>query len=228
MEHLTRAPAAAAAVLTLALGAAGCGNDTASDVTTTGATPSSSASATPSLTPTERPTGTLTASPSSTPDASEMAEALGDAEECENDELDFEVEYPEAWWANERIEPDFEGGTPIPECTYFAPEPVELQPNAGLPGGIAIWFDAPAADAPEVQGDVLDRHETTVDDHDAVVVEYEPPVSGFSPEGTVIYKYLVAVDDGVLAAMTDAARHPDYEENKEILDAMMETLELED
>lgn len=200
-----------------ALALAGCVGTASTTPTPTTADETASPSPVPTSATTE------SASPSPAEDS-----ASADVAECENTELGYTVEYPADWWANERVEPDFAGGTPIPGCTYFAPKPVELQPNAGLPGGIAIWFDTPSAGAPEAQGEVLDREETTVDGQDAVVIEYEPPVGSFSPEGTVIYEYLVTTDDGVLAALTDAFRHPDYEPNKRILDAMMESLELED
>lgn len=194
-------------------------------------------SPTPTLVEAATPTPASSESPSPnspTHDASPTAQptehaAFEDAQSCENDDIGFTVEYPGDWWANERIEPDFDGGTPIPACTYFAPEPVALQPNAGLPPGVAIWFNVPSANAADSSGEELDGGEATVDGYDATIVEYVPRESGFSPEGTIIYTYVIDRDGERISALTNAFGHEDtYEENKRILDSMMETLDFED
>ena len=69
---------------------------------------------------------------------------------CTNEEFGFTVSYPAGWWANEALTPEDPALTPIPACTYFAEAPVELQPNAGLPAGIAVIVDV--ADAPAGAG----------------------------------------------------------------------------
>jgi hypothetical protein len=156
---------------------------------------------------------------------------LRDASECENEDLGYEVDYPEDWWANERVEPDDDNLTPIAACQFFAPDEVDLQPNAGLPNGVAIRFDL-LAEAVVLDGEILSDDETTVDERNARVVEREPtPSPGFVPEGSVVYQYIIEFDGGrQLAATTDNIHQHDarYEEAKAILDAMMATLELDD
>jgi len=197
-------------------------------------TDAATASASPSTTATPAaPDGseTATAGPSDTPSPTQGG-PLGDAAECENDELGYEVEYPGDWWANDRIEPEDDGLTPIAACQYFGPSEVELQPNAGLPNGIAIRFEIPEQEIDAPEDEILAEDETTVDDRDARVVETEPaPQAGFVPEGSLVYRYIVELDDGRrLVATTDNILQDEerYAESKAILDAMMETLEIED
>lgn len=200
---------------------------------TTGTT---SPSPTPITTATE--TAIATASPTSDGETASATASpaqggpLGNAQECENEELEYEVEYPGDWWANERVEPEDDNLTPIPACQYFAPSEVELQPNAGLPNGIAIRFDIPNQEIAVPDDEILNEDDTTVDEHDARVVETEPaPQPGFVPEGARMYRYIITLEDGrQLIATTDNILTDDalYEESKAILDAMIETLEIDD
>lgn len=155
---------------------------------------------------------------------------FADAQRCENEELGFSVEYPSGWWANERIDAEWVL-TPIPSCNYFAPDPVDLQPNAALPAGIAIRFDLRGSQVEmweTAHDEILSREETTVDGHDAVVWEVAPtPSAGFVPEGSLTYEYIITLRGGErLVATTDNILQPDvaYEESKAVLDRMMETI----
>jgi hypothetical protein len=213
------------AVLAAGLLAAAC---------TTAPEPDGTATATPSISPTTTATPgaeTPSASPSVTPSPTQGG-PLGDAAECENEELGYEVEYPGDWWANERIEPESEDLTPIPACQFFGPSEVELQPNAGLPNGTAIRFEIPEDMVEPPDDEIVSDEERTVADRDARVIETEPaPQEGFVPEGSLVYQYIIELADGrQLVAVTDNILQDDqrYAESKAILDAMMETLEIED
>lgn len=153
-----------------------------------------------------------------------------DAQSCTNEDVGFTVDYPAEWWANKTIEPTFEGGTPIAACTYFGPDEVELRPNAGLPQGIAIWFDVETQF--QVTGEELSSEEAEIDGRQAVVLETEATGSGgFEPAGTRSYRYIVGMDDGsqlLVATSTLYIGEAEYEDTKGILDWMMETLDLDD
>lgn len=155
---------------------------------------------------------------------------LGDAQSCTNDEIGFSVDYPEDWWANDRIEPAAQGLTPIPACMYFAPEQVELMPNSGLPPGIAVWFDHETQF--EITTEELSREELEIDGRRALLVETEATGdSGFEPEGTRTYRYIVDMGDGsevLVAASTLYVSDSEYEEAKPVLDAMIETLDFDE
>lgn len=191
-------------------------------------TPTETATATPEPTETATPEPTETATPSPTPES-----AFGDPETCTNDSIGYTVEYPGDWWANELIDPgeDDPGFTPIIACTYFAPEPVELRPNAGLPSGIAIQFTE-ADGVPQTAGERLAEDAVTVNGRDGIRFEDRPrPSAGFVPEGSLVYGYAIDTGDGrYLTATTDNILQEDalYEESKGVLDAMMETIEVHD
>lgn len=208
-----------------------------------GADTGDSPSALPAATATATTTGSASptgddASASASASASPTEGPLGDAAACENEELGYEVDYPEDWWANERIEPDQPTLTPIPECMYFAREPVDLQPNAGLPAGLAVHFDvregqeALDPELMESYGEVLGRDEDTVDDRPAVAWETEVTNGmSFTPAGSRTYQYVIELEDGSqLVAITDSVHQDeeDYEATKPILDAMMDSLEFDD
>lgn len=182
--------------------------------------------------PTATPARSSSTATSPSPSAHDEP-GFGDAAECENPELGYRVEYPAGWWANDLIDPgeDDPGFTPIIACTYFAPDPVELQPNAGLPSGIAVQFGAADAE-PVINGEILEEEAVPVDGREAVRrVEQPEPSPGFIPEGSLIYRYLIELDDGTyLMASTDNILQDDaaYEESRRVLDTMMDELDVED
>jgi hypothetical protein len=194
-------------------------------------TPLEPATSTAMASPAESATATVSPQETTSDRASPAPGPLGDADECENPELGYRVGYPGDWWANERVEPEDDNLTPIPACEYFAPSEVELQPNAGLPNGIAIRFELAEVLIDPPQEEIRDDRATTVDGHDARILETEPaPQPGFVPEGSRVYRYLIEVDDGRrLVATTDNILQDDaaYEASKDVLDAMMETLQIE-
>jgi hypothetical protein len=208
-------------IAALALGgctAQGSPAPTATETVPATATPSQTATAEPA----ESPSATATASPES---------AFDDPQTCTNPDLGFTVDYPGGWWANERVEPDDETLTPIEACTYFGPEEVALQPNAGLPAGIVIRFEA--RDQSDGAGDpeIVSRDQATVDGRTATVWEIRPaPQPGFIPEGTHMYEYFVDLADArrLVASTDDIQDAVPYEEAKEILDDMMSTIDIED
>ena len=220
--------------IALATVLAACSGPPGPETTDSASSPAAAASHTPVTTvaasSTQPPTPdgeTSSASPGPT-----QGGPLGDARECENEVLGYEVDYPGEWWANDRVEPEDDDLTAIAACQYFAPNEVELQPNAGLPNGIAVYFEIQDQPIDPPESEILSEEDTTVDELDARIVETEPaPQAGFIPEGSRMYSYLVDLEDGSqLVARTDNILQDDalYQESKAILDAMMETLEIED
>lgn len=175
------------------------------------------ASAVPSATP--EATASAAATPSPSP------EIFPDGQRCTNDTDGYLVEYPSDWYANEEIPPS-EGLDGIPACRYFAPEPFEVLPNAGLPSSVAIDFQR-VADEPPMGGTEISSEQLTVDGRDATVREFETTGDGFTPPGEMVYQYLISLDGGdMLVVSTDSQRDGDYSEHREVLDLMMETLSL--
>ena len=226
LTFATTLAAAAAAVVVVLIGLqlGGLlprGNDIGGQPSSVPATPSPSAPAVPS------------ASPSATPAPSPSEDGFPGGLGCTNEEFGFTVSYPADWWANEAVVPDDPALTPTPDCRYFAEEPVELQPNVGLPGGIAVIVDL--AEEPLGEGpanvEVVERRETEVDGRPASVEELEwTQDTEFQRAGDRNYAYRISLPDGqTLSVSTDTyisgADADTYAGHREILDRMMESLD---
>ena len=220
--------AAAVAIVVIGLqlgGLLGTDRDIGGEPSTAPTTPSASASAAPS------------ASEPATPAPSPSPDGFPGALECTNEEFGFTVSYPADWWANEAVVPEDPALTPIPACRYFAEEPVELQPNAGLPRGIAVIVDLAEESAggePTAGVEVIERRETDVDGQAATVEEREwTEDTLFQRAGDRNYAYLISLGDGrTLSVSTDTytsgADSDTYAQHREILDEMMESLDFSD
>jgi hypothetical protein len=175
--------------------------------------------------PTATPASTSSTSPTApqpAPSASASAQAYY---RCENSAEGYAVDVPEDWFANPEVTAR-EGGDDIPACRYFAPNEFEVRPNSGLPSTVAIGFQLVDAIAP-AGGTELSSSEATVDGHDALVREVEITEGGFLPAGTLVYEYYVTLDDGRnLWISTDSSRNGSYDDHREVMDQMMETLEI--
>lgn len=157
------------------------------------------------------------------------APAAPDAQRCDNPELGYAVSYPEDWFTNEAVAPDDPALDPIEACRYFGEEPFEVAPNAGLPSTVAISFSRQAEAPPPSDGaNVLSTEQVTVAGRPATVREFEGTVESlFFGAGDRAYEYLVELPAGdILQVSTTTDADGDYEEHKDVLDEMMETLEL--
>lgn len=214
-----------ATLIVAALAACGTSSSPTARPATASPTPTEAASPSPTATATPTPTESPTPTPSPTDES-----AFEDAQECENPELGYEVEYPAGWWANERVEAE-DPVANITECTFFAPSEIELEPGTDDLAGVAIRFDVVESDV-DRGGEILLDEETTVDGHEARIIEREPdPQPGFIQEGELIYQYVITLEGGdELVATTDTINQEEaaYEESKPILDAMMGTIEIDD
>lgn len=158
-----------------------------------------------------------TPSPSMT-DATTPMPSPGVAE-CTNEQDGYTVAYPDGWWANEFVE----GGEvdDVAACRFFAPEEIEIRP-ASQAAGMAIAIGRQPT-APPLEGEA-----TTVGGREAVVLEGVSTEDGpFDPAGTRTRQYWIELGDEWLVGTTSdgPAWEGDYDENVEILDAMMDSLE---
>jgi hypothetical protein len=223
--HLAFAPAlaAGAVVVTAVIVGLQLGNlllpgDVGSDPSATAVQPFSSGAASPALTP------------SPTTEPSPSADLFPNGNQCTNDEFGFTVSYPGDWWANEEVVPEDPALSPIPACTYFGEQPVELRPNAGVSDEVAIIVglaDEPLGDY-QPPYEVVESREATVDGRRATVEE------GVWTEDTVFfaaddrsYGYSIHLPSGetLRVSTSSTATLGAYEDHKQILDRMMETLE---
>jgi len=137
--------------------------------------------------------------------------------ECSNDEFDYTIGVPTGWYANEHVE----GGEldDVSGCRFFSPEDFSVQPQSGL-ADVAIGI-TPQRTEPE--GGTA----TTVGGRPAVVTETQTVEDGMEPAGTRHYDYWIELGEGLwlVAGTSDAPNFVgDYEQNRETLDAMMDSL----
>lgn len=203
-----------ALVTTLSLVAAACGNGDVIEADDTTGTSSATTTST-----------TMTTTSGAETTTSTQAGAVVLSQSCTNPEDGYSIQFPDGWFANE--------GELVPTCRFFHPEPFKV-PEATEVFDLAVTvrvddvpFSRVASDVDSLGEQVLSREEITVAGHQAVRVEAESTGDALLPEGVRSYRYHVEVDDGTLTATTHDVGDLAYETNKEVLDDMMETLELD-
>jgi hypothetical protein len=141
------------------------------------------------------------------------------SQQCSNTDDGYSVSLPRGWYYNERVE----GGDleDVAACRFFGPEDFYVAPQAGI-GGMAIAIGL-GNDGPP--GEMTPG--TTVDGKPAFVTETTVGEDGLEPAGTRHYDYWIEIgpDAWLVAGTSDAPNFVgDYEENKAVLDAMMDSL----
>lgn len=143
----------------------------------------------------------------------------GATRNCTNPEAGYSVEYPSDWATN--------SGETTPRCSYFHPRPFEVPPATEVFDlAVAISVQPVALETVSEQYGPDELEETTIADRQAVRVESVSTGEALLPEGIESYLYAVDLDGETLVAVTYNVDDLDYEHNKDVLDRMMETLEL--
>ena len=141
---------------------------------------------------------------------------------CVSAEGGFAIRYPDGWHTND--------GSVLPVCSFFHPEEFEL-PEGTEPPPLAVSVDREPVEFEQVTGEspavrILASEELEVSGRPAVRREVEATGEGLYQAGVRALEYLVDLDGETLIASTRSTGSLSYEENRTILDAMMETLEL--
>ena len=139
-------------------------------------------------------------------------------QQCTNPEAAYTVEFPDGWYVNGEVE----GGASddVAACRFFSPEPFEVRPGTSV-GGVAIAI-GPQEGGPPDAGEAK-----TVGGKPAVVVETVAETDGFEPAGTRHYSYWIELGAGewLVADTSDGPAYVGaYDENRAILDEMMDSL----
>lgn len=138
-------------------------------------------------------------------------------QQCTNPEEGYTVSLPRGWYYNETVEAD--GTDDVAACRFFSPSDFEVRPGSGV-SDVAIGIGREAT-APRAEGEA-----TTVGGKPTIVLETEAKDDSFDPAGTRYYQYWIDIgDEWLVATTTDAPDWVgDYDDNKAVLDAMMDTL----
>lgn len=166
----------------------------------------------------EQTTTSMTSTTSTT-----MPDPTADWTRCENPD-GFSLSYPQDWSTN--------AGAVVGECSQFDPEPFTVP--AGTDErvvAITAFVDPVAYAEVAAPGDEVDRAVTTVDGHQALRIEAAG--SEFFGEDTAATRYLIDLsadanaEPRTLFLDTIELSGMAYEENVEILDRMVRTIEID-
>ncbi len=135
---------------------------------------------------------------------------------CEGE--DISIDHPTSWTMYE--------DDVVPPCHVFHPEQITDYVGESLHYAARLSIDPVEfedATGSEV-GEELSRQETTIDGHDAVVIERRSEGEAMLPEGERSYTSLVDLDGRILVATTSSVGETDYERDRAILDRMMDSI----
>lgn len=215
------------AVVAVALSTAACGDDDpVTDPTIFPPTPTPTAPFTtppgvtaPAMPPatTPPPTGAPTESPTATTTPQDPTQASFATCEAER----FAIGYPEPWWVNDEHQ--------APPCSLYHPTRLEVAPE-NLDAAVFITVDeVPYEEVLEAEqaGQVHNSEELVIDGQRAHVIERTSTGEGLLPEGERAYTYLVDLGDATLVAATYTVGDTDFQQDRAVLDAMIDTLDVE-
>lgn len=145
---------------------------------------------------------------------------------CAAPERGYALEFPETWFTND-------AGIAEP-CRFFHPEPFTVVPRTEAPGlAISVRLNPVsfAEVTPPPEGSpaekVVERRTATIDGRPAVRVETLATGSAMLPEGTRAVSWFVDASDATLVATTSEATDVGrFEDNVEVLDTMMRSLQV--
>jgi len=182
----------------------------------------------PSSSPSPSAITTPTAAPSSEPTQEPFgASVFNDPDSCEDDSVGYRVAFPDAWWWNEPFESEI---GPHSNCRYFAPDFFDVSTvsrEQPIPEGVAIFVSVIAPDGGLGQlGEVVSSEELTVAGRPATREEQEYAPGGFLVPDERMYRYVIELSEDRQLVFSTGNQVGDYEENRQVLDGMMETLEL--
>lgn len=152
---------------------------------------------------------------------------------CEHSSGAYRVILPEGWWTNPEFE-DPELG-PVAACRFFAPTDFDVTTGdreRPHPAGTAIWLDHLDSSCVGYINPILTSRATTVAGYPATVSELAFGKEETNPPFT--YEYLVSLTPDIdcesggryLLAFTRRDVPGEYEQNKAVLDQMMQTIEV--
>jgi hypothetical protein len=207
-SRTTRALAAAGVTALLAAGCGGDGDENASAAPTV--------TASPATTPLPQPSPATTSSPTSSPeDAMRWSTCLNDRAE-----VTLQVSYPQAWTARDY---------PDDGCSYFNPEPFEVQRGTEA-SGIAIRLDVEPTSYDRVRegylrGDVQSQRKTEVAGFPALRIEDEQTRGPSGPKGQRLTYLADLGTEETLVLTTNETDADKSEAARRVLDEMAERLE---
>lgn len=169
----------------------------------------------------------LASAPAQSPAATALQVAT-----CEHSSGAYQVDLPEGWWTNPEFEDEIRE---VAACRFFGPsefDATSADRETPIPEGTAIWIDYRENTCVGYISEILTSHETTVGGYPAVVSELAFGKEEAGPPFT--YEYVVTLTPDTdcesggryVRAVTSRDYAGDFEDNRAVLDQMMETIEI--
>lgn len=151
------------------------------------------------------------------------APALQLSQQCTNERAGFTISYPAGWHTN--------SGDVIPACSAFDPEPVEIPAQSEVPFEIAVVigaqdvaFDKTATESQFER--ILSSERLTIAGRPAMRAEVEATGEGLADRGMRTLRYAIDLGSGRSLVASTNRTGDSYEQEKEILGKMVETISL--
>jgi hypothetical protein len=189
--------------------------------------PAASASAEPSALPSEPDPTPLPAPPAGL-HAMTPEDAFEVPDECANPEAGYRIWMPDDWWYNTAFD-DFDA------CQWFALTTFDVTDGQTVPDEISVVLRTSDGGDFGLSGEVLSRGDYTVAGQPAVRFEFLGVGGGFMPIGSRSVVWIVGIGGELpsettttpwLLASTSTEVPGNYEENVDVLDRMIATLEI--
>lgn len=171
---------------------------------------------------TSPPPGPSSAAPTSSAPSPSPSPAAASDQACTHPTEGYGLTFPADWFVAD--------GEGIEPCSFFSPEPLELEP-ATEADGVAIRLDVMAEAFPEARRKVAsdgkqEGQDTAVDGRPAVRFVGETDASGLLPPGLATTTWLVDLGGRSLLLTTDEGGSDDYAASVEVLDAMARSVQV--
>jgi len=152
---------------------------------------------------------------------------------CEHSTGAYQVALPEGWWTNPEFEDDELGH--VDACRFFAPTDFDFTTGnreSPLPDGAAIFMQFLDGGCVGYISEILTSYETTVAGYPAVISELAFGKEDTGPPFTYEYVVTLTPDSDCetagryILAFTRRDFVGEYEDNKAVLDQMMQAIEI--
>jgi hypothetical protein len=142
------------------------------------------------------------------------------SQRCTNAQFGISVAYPEGWHTNDGS---------VTACTVFHPAPIELPRNSEIPFELAVVLRVEKEPVDQLTRSsqwerVLSSTQTTIGGRKAFRVEVEATGEGLADRGLRSLRYVVDLGGGRSLVATTHAVNESYEQNKEVLRRMVESV----
>lgn len=154
------------------------------------------------------------------------------SQSCTNEKVGYTVQYPQKWFANSRekfSEPEYV----VAACRYFDKQPLDIEPGTDILAAIKLQVEnipfskiRRITKEDDMTSELLFKNTKTIGDRATIITERQATGKGMLPEGMKFYSYKIDMGDRTFVATTYDSSSRNYQRNKKILDAMIDSWQM--